>query len=48
MTVDAKNAFQLLSAGRRHNLRGGTIKNVASGTKKERVYETSFANAGGY
>ena len=45
MTADAKNAFQLLSAGRRHILRERerererecAIKNVASGTRKEGV-----------
>lgn len=41
MIVDAKNAFWLLSAGRRHNSRGDTIKNATppGGRKGERERE---------
>lgn len=40
MIVDAKNAFWLLSAGRRHNSRGDTIKNVTppGGRRGKRIF----------
>lgn len=45
MIVDAKNAFWLLSAGRRHNSRGDTIKNATppGGRRGERERERIFA-----
>lgn len=45
MIIDAKNAFWLLSAGRRHNSRGDIIKNATPPRRREREIETSPARA---